>query len=249
MVPILPLFYLFTQESLAETRFKSRLMVTSLAIIIVGINLFVSYRSIPIGPVDTIEAQSHSYKYRTCFTNPDEAAYTGKLIGLHIRDHWPAHATVAGNAAGSIPYFSHMKFIDMLGLNDYTIARQKISYGYSSLLKEALKTGKLFTRRGRAEVVAEITKQYLPWQLIPGHGKGDGQYVLSRKPDYIIIGPTEGDTKPWFLGDKEILDNPDFHENYQLKEVSINAPTDRLHYFYYPTKTGILSFKYYERSK
>jgi hypothetical protein len=72
--------------------------------------------------------------------------------------------------------------------------------------------------------------------------------VLSRKPDYIIIGPAEGDIKPWFLGDKEIMSSPDFHDNYQLKQVSIKTE-DKFHSYYPPTETGILTFRYYERKK
>ena len=105
---------------------------------------------------------------------------------------------VAANIAGSIPYFSDMNFIDMLGLNDYTIAQRNISYDYGSFFKAAVDVKKIFTVQGRSEIIHNITENYLPWQLIPGHGKGDGQYVLSRKPDYIIIGPAEGDIKPWF---------------------------------------------------
>jgi len=58
---------------------------------------------------------------------------------------------------------------------------------------------KLLLSKGRSEIVQEVTNKYLPWQLIPGHGKGYGKYVLSRKPEYIIIGLAEGDTKPWFF--------------------------------------------------
>ena len=136
----------------------------------------------------------------------------------------------------------------MLGLNDYTIAQRKVSYDYNFFIRQAFDVNRLVTAQGRSEIIHNITSKYLSWQLIPGHGKGDGKYVLSRKPDYIIIGPAEGDIKPWFLGDKEIISSPDFHDNYQLKQVSIKTE-DKFHSYYPPTETGILTFRYYERKK
>jgi arabinofuranosyltransferase len=245
-VPILSLFYLLIQESLAETRFNSRLFVLCLSLIVVSINLFNSYRSIPKRYVDTMDAQSHSDKYRKCFTVPDQAAYIGKLVGLYIKAHWPAHATVAANTAGSTPYFSNMKFIDMLGLNDYTIAKSDTPSDDMSFFRDFVEVKKIFTGDGRREIIQYLTKRYLTWQLMPGHGKGDGPYVLARKPEYIIIGPAHGDTKPWFLSDKEIIAATDFYKNYELKEATIKI-SDTLHRYYQPTKTGNLTFRYYER--
>ena len=191
---------------------------------------------------------SHSYKYRECFKIPDPAAYMGKFVGLYIKLHWPPEATIAGNIAGSVPFFSDMKFIDMLGLNDYTIAQRDISYVSELPLRDLFDVKKIFTDRGRSEIIREVLKRFLPWQLIPGHGKGDGNYVLSKKPEYIIIGPAEGDTKPWFLGDREILADPNFYKNYKLKEITIEI-SDSLHSFYTPTEKGKLTFRYYERQK
>jgi hypothetical protein len=83
---------------------------------------------------------------------------------------------------------------------------------------------------------------------MPGHGKGDGKYVLSEKPDYIILGGSEGDSKPWFIGDQEIFESLDFKNNYELKieRIQIN---DDFHKFCKQSKTGILEFKYYMRKQ
>ena len=83
---------------------------------------------------------------------------------------------------------------------------------------------------------------------MPGHGKGDGKYVLSKKPDYIIIGATEGSSEPWFIGDKEIFESLDFKNNYELKIEHIQT-NDNFHKFYKSSKTGILKFKYYKRKQ
>jgi len=91
--------------------------------------------------------------------------------------HWPAGSLVALNTAGAPAYFSPgMRFIDMLGLNDWHIARRTIS------------------------TVNE------PMQRLPGHAKGDGAYVLSREPDFIIAGYAEGQevTQSSFFGDREL---------------------------------------------
>jgi len=64
----------------------------------------------------------------------------------------------------------------------------------------------------------------LRWQMIPGHMKGDGKYVLSRKPDYIIVGPARGTTinRPWFLSDLEMLEDPRFHQSYQVRQIPLS---------------------------
>jgi hypothetical protein len=248
--PLLPLFYLFIQEAFFEAQFINRTILCNLiAFILIISNFFVSCYTIPQDPGANREAMSHSYKYKYCCKVPDPAAYLGKCVGAYIKEHWPHNAIVAGNIAGSLPYFSDIStFIDMLGLNDYTIAKRKVSYDYSFFIRQAFDINRLVTAQGRSEIIHNITSKYLSWQLIPGHGKGDGKYVLSRKPDYIIIGPAEGDIKPWFLGDKEIISSPVFYDNYQLKQVSIKTE-DKFHSYYPPTETGILTFRYYERKK
>ena len=106
----------------------------------------------------------------------------------------------------------------------------------------------MFFSKGRAELTQQIRQRYSFWQLLPGHGKGDGKYVLSQKPDYIILGGSEGDSKPWFISDQEIFESLDFKNNYELKieRILIN---DDFHKFYKQSKTGILEFKYYMRKQ
>ena len=47
-----------------------------------------------------------------------------------------------------------------------------------------------------------------------GHEKGDGAYVLSREPDYVIFGSSAGGRYPRFLGDQELFESPEFHKAY-----------------------------------
>lgn len=133
----------------------------------------------------------------------DPAAVVGAAVGKHIQRAWPAGALVALNTAGSTPYYAKdLRFIDMLGLNDAHIARQK---------------------------VREILLEKQNW---PGHAKGDGRYVLSRQPDYIIMGAAEGTAawQPVFLSDLQIAQDPRLAAHYEGVEVWIDAegwPTDR----------------------
>jgi hypothetical protein len=150
----------------------------------------------------------------------DGAAFLGSLIGKYINANWPEGSLVALNTAGSTPYFApKLRFIDMLGLNDTTIARRKN---------------------------IPLRTKMQEW---PGHGKGDGVYVLSRKPDYIIIGPTNGDFAnnfPWFLSDYELGGSAEFERLYQPVKVIISA-AQAGHENYTESALGALRFVYYQR--
>lgn len=127
--------------------------------------------------------------------NEDPASFVGTVVGKYIESNWPRGSLVALNTAGSTPYFGKShQYIDMLGLNDAVIAKRK------------------------------IVKLELPWQYQPGHLKGDGNYVLSRQPDFIIIGPAEGTlaSNPWFLSDLELIRNKDFFHYYILNQVRLD---------------------------
>jgi hypothetical protein len=152
----------------------------------------------------------------------DGAAFLGSIIGQYINANWPAGSLVALNTAGSTPYYApKLRFIDMLGLNDTTIAR-------------------------RNPVPLRATMQ--EW---PGHGKGDGRYILSRKPDYIIIGPSNGDIADnllWFLSDYELAGAAEFERYYRPHRVEVPAHTPGFER-YAESKLGALRFVYYERRR
>ena len=144
----------------------------------------------------------------------DPAGATGKKIGTYISTHFPDDSLIATNSAGAVAFFAPQKqFIDMLGLNDRQIAKR--------------------------ENVPMLTY----WQQFPGHSKGDGRYVISREPDYIILGPAQGTVGKienknrqnlvWFLSDQEIVEQTDFLQRYELKQVQIH---DTLTFTYYQRK-------------
>lgn len=152
---------------------------------------------------------------------PDPAAYVGTIVGEYLRDSYPKGTLIALHNAGSTPYFApHLRFIDMLGLNDTHIARRKIQ---------------------RLE---------LPAQRWPGHAKGDGAYVLSRKPDVILLGPAEGTLpqRPWFLSDLELARSKTFAEEYELRVHRIDVSARPHHRAIAATRRGYLIVRSYERA-
>ncbi|MEE9555199.1 MAG: hypothetical protein V3W18_13000 [candidate division Zixibacteria bacterium] len=118
----------------------------------------------------------------------DKAAECGKEVAIWLRGNASPNTLIATNTAGSIPYYSKFRAIDMLGLNDIHIAHRKIPDMGSG------------------------------WA---GHEKGDGEYVLSLRPDLIQFGGCYGAKIPVFPSDIEIYAIPQFHEDYGLKEITM----------------------------
>lgn len=178
VLPTIPLLAIFIGIAVGSFHMPKNKIACSVIIGILGV---------------AIGMQAFDAKLNPKHENP--AAFFGTIVGKHIAEAWPAGSLVALNTAGSIPYYaSHNVYIDMLGLNDPTIAKRKID------------------------------KIRLRWQTIPGHLKGDGAYVIQREPDYIILGPPEGTlaSKPWFLSDLEIGDSTKFTDNYELHQITLN---------------------------
>ncbi len=123
-------------------------------------------------------------------------AMGGNIIADYIGDHWPRGSVVALNGVGATPYrVPDNYYIDMLGLVDKHIARRKID------------------------------KLQAPLQLAVGHLKGDGAYVLSRKPDYIIFYHSWGESahRAPFLSGWEMKQLPEFWESYEKKQAWIDV--------------------------
>ncbi|PWB75550.1 hypothetical protein C3F09_01940 [candidate division GN15 bacterium] len=151
---------------------------------------------------------------------PDGAAYCGEIVGKYISANWPAGSLVALNSAGATPYFApNLQFLDMLGLNDKTIAHR------------------------------DPTPMLLPYQIVPGHAKGDGQYVFNRRPDYIIAGPSNGSDifHARTLSEYEITRIYEFRSRYRLKIVRLPVQQFSDYTSYTETKSGEMLFTYYER--
>ena len=143
----------------------------------------------------------------------DGASKFGTVVGRYIAHAWPAGSLVALNTAGSPPYFaSQLRYIDMLGLNDPVIGRR------------------------------DVGEHKLAWQSQPGHMKGDGAYVLERRPDYIVLGGCPGTTadQPVFLSDYELAGDPRFAHDYEPVRVLLSPKGAEV------ARSGI-PFVYYRR--
>jgi hypothetical protein len=142
-----------------------------------------------------------------------------RLAGHGKRDAAPVLGCVEVEArpctAGRTPFYAPAHhFIDMLGLTDATISHR------SPL---PIRT---------------------PLQALPGHEKGDGSYVMSRRPDFIIAGPAYGApvSQPWFLSDVELGENPEFARNYVLHSAQVPVGDGSARTFdlaYYQRRTGL----------
>jgi arabinofuranosyltransferase len=120
----------------------------------------------------------------------------------YLQQHAPPGSLVAATPAGAIAYYMDHPVIDMLGLTDKHIARAQGVYQEGWV-------------GGRA-----------------GHEKGDGAYVLSRAPDYILMGNVAVFREPldeqamWkklvLKSEHELWDLPEFHRRYELVSVRLS---------------------------
>lgn len=116
-----------------------------------------------------------------------------KSVATWINSQNP-DALVAANAVGVLGYYADARIVDMLGLNDAHIAHNGTRDAASA----------------------------------PGHQVGDGRYVLSREPDYIFPFSIKPEfqwetTEPYFVGDKELAELPEFKNRYELRVVKLES--------------------------
>jgi hypothetical protein len=134
-----------------------------------------------------------------------------------LEAHSPKDAVVASTPAGSISFHMDRTVIDMLGLNDVHIAHSDGAFRNAP-------------GRGRA-----------------GHEKGDGKYVLSRKPDYILMGnvavlpfPITAERMAQKLvlkSEHEIWQDPAFHRDYELVTTETGAGALFRYFTFYRRRT------------
>ena len=56
-----------------------------------------------------------------------------------------------------------------------------------------------------------------------GHEKGNGDYVLTREPDYVIFGSSRGARRPKFVGDRQLYRSDAFHDAYALRVYELES--------------------------
>jgi arabinofuranosyltransferase len=112
--------------------------------------------------------------------------WIGKDLGITLKQAFTVQQPmVAVTAAGCIPYWSALPSLDMLGLNDKHIAKNR---------PKDIGGGNL------------------------GHEFGDGEYVLSRKPDMIIFSVG---TYPVFRAGLELEKMEKFYDEYKPISISL----------------------------
>lgn len=129
---------------------------------------------------------------------PDPRAVEGEVVGRMLHRILPPGRRVGMAAAGAAAWFSpEHEYIDLLGRSDRVIALREI--------------GEEELRR--------------PIQRIPGYAKGDGAYVLSRRPEVLImgqgLGTWAGDAELGTLSEVELLRAPLFHQRYEVWTVPV----------------------------
>jgi len=120
-------------------------------------------------------------------------------LGRRLAGIFPAGTSIALCPVGALPYRSGFRTIDMLGLNERTIARKEPDRSY----------------------------------YYPGHQRHDGPYVLSRRPDLILLanGPVADDPAapfPWEQVrpyERDLVADPRFAAEYGLVRIPLEDGT------------------------
>lgn len=122
--------------------------------------------------------------------NDDRVSLYGRDNGRFMRAHFPADFTIATNTAGTIPYYSGLRAIDMLGLADHTIARRRVAN---------LGHGRPGHEKGDGAYVLRRAPELIQFCSAMGNEQG-----------------TTPDRHACFLSDRELAALPDFRRNYAL---------------------------------
>jgi len=114
-------------------------------------------------------------------------------IGRWFRDNAKPGESIGVVPAGAVPYYSELQALDMLGLNDVTIAHTPVTMGHGQAGHEKYNTG----------YVLERAPTYL---LI-------GAYRLFPTPD----DPSRQVT-PFYPVERELLGSPEFRSRYRVRQ-------------------------------
>lgn len=115
----------------------------------------------------------------------------GEALGRAFATEQPL---LAVDGAGVVPYYSRLPCLDMLGLNDRTIART-----------DPEQDGPLL-------------------HFTPGHTHGNGAYVLSRQPDLVQFSHPPGTDLPSFPSGSWLEASADFRRDYRCVHFDIDTP-------------------------
>jgi len=203
MVPVSPILYVFYIEqilvtdiehvSIHKNSFRSKFHLKGIVLqVLVMTFAFIWWLTM------TVDQKNYWIKRGFNLVQYQETIRTEILIPTaeYLKAKTTGKEVIAVGWAGTIPYYSGLKTIDMLGINDTHIAHRE-----------------------------------LPWdERFFGHVKHDVPYVLSLKPDYVIMSfPRsvlfKGDPV-YLLSDRLMMDSDSFQKNYRLLIPSITGKED-----------------------
>ncbi len=127
-----------------------------------------------------------------------------KKIGLWFREHAEPGDSIAVIPAGAIPYFSELKTIDMLGINDLTIGH-----------KATHEMGRMQAGHEKHDVEYVLSRQ--PTYVILG--------IYGLEPELL---PPKQIIRPFYPAEIELLRSSKFHQQYKIASAKTEDG-----YFYY----------------
>lgn len=120
-------------DGLPAFRFFAPLAALLCLLAAVGVRRIVHYRILAVLVALAVMGLNvyQMYTNRETYQHVRQGDYVqkkGTLVGKWLRERAPADTIIATNTAGTIPYYSKLHTIDMLGLNDRHIARKEMPY-------------------------------------------------------------------------------------------------------------------------
>ncbi len=128
-VPILPLFFVLTQEGLRELFSglgrtyggKTRRVFVGICLLLVfSSNLFNDHHKTLRSWFREPEKLAETFKE---WNRPPEETYDRAKVGLWLRERVPSNSLIALDDCGMIPYFSGLRTLDLVGVLDAHIGR------------------------------------------------------------------------------------------------------------------------------
>ncbi len=218
-VPILSLFCLLIGEGIIHIekiieRFLNSWKIFSpiLVAIILGYLLYFNFTACPKGA----QAKELVPKY-----NKGDAANI--KTGEWFAKVFPSSTKMAINPAGIIPYYTGFHTIDMLGLNDKHIARQRVEKGGKGLVGHMkFDANYVFSKKpdiiivGAAELLPcpisiQKIQEYYQWisQVLPGDRELLIDKRLSNEYELVAVNITRDSFLPFFLPKGSTIKNKD----------------------------------------
>ena len=216
LVPFMPFYYLLAQEGLIEFKSKIRLSKNALKsltpyIVYTIVTLFFMcnylptlwffglplYKDLPLSRI--ILGKTPNFE-GILWDRENQ-----KRIGLYFKDHLPSNSSVAVITAGTVPYYSELKTIDMLGVNEPYIAHQEVVTNKE--LNQQL--GNVLPEEDEMDIKLKLI-------LIAAHQKIDLEYVLSKNPTILFHGDPVLLKKHGYIKFDLVTDN--FSISYWAKE-------------------------------